>query len=193
MKRAGGNKKLGRNVLKNIRVLLTDVDGCLTDSRLFYVPDGRGGMAETKGFSSQDGMAFRWLIGAGVKVGWISGRDSPATVERAQMLGIHYIYQNHLEKLGPYAEIKEKSGVADEEVCYIGDDLPDAPIMLRAGFAVAPANSAPEIKAISHYVTKAEGGYGAAREVIELILKAQGKWDAVLEKYGVLGKARRSK
>ncbi len=172
-------------ILKGIRVLLTDVDGCLTDSRLFYVPDGRGGMAETKGFSSQDGMAMRWLMESGMQIGWISGRDSPATVERARNLGITYVYQNHLEKLGPYAEIKAKSGATDAQVCYIGDDLPDTPIMLRAGFAVAPANAAPEVKKIAHYVTKAEGGSGAAREVIELILKAQGKWDLILKKYGL--------
>jgi len=173
--------------LKGIRVLLTDVDGCLTDSRLFYLPDGRGGMAETKGFSSQDGMAMRWLMETGIQIGWISGRDSPATVERARNLGVTYVYQNHLEKLGPYAEIKEKSGATDAQVCYIGDDLPDTPIMLRAGFAVAPANAAPEVKKIAHYVTNAVGGYGAAREVIELILKAQGKWEPILKKYGLKG------
>jgi 3-deoxy-D-manno-octulosonate 8-phosphate phosphatase (KDO 8-P phosphatase) len=173
--------------LAGIRVLLTDVDGCLTDSRLFYLPDGRGGMAETKGFSSQDGMAMRWLLDAGLQIGWISGRDSPATVERARNLGITYVYQNHLEKLGPYSEIKAKSGVTDEQVCYIGDDLPDAPIMLRAGFSVAPANAVPEVKQIAHYVSEAAGGYGAAREIIELILKAQGKWAPILKKYGLKG------
>jgi len=174
-------------ILKGIRVLLTDVDGCLTDSRLFYLPDGRDGMAETKGFSSQDGMAMRWLMETGIQIGWISGRDSPATVERARNLGVTYVYQNHLEKLGPYAEIKEKSGATDAQVCYIGDDLPDTPIMLRAGFAVAPANAASEVKKIAHYVTKAAGGYGAAREIIELILKAQGKWEPILKKYGLKG------
>ena len=188
MKRQGaGLSRQTIKILSGIRVLLTDVDGCLTDSRLFYLPDGRGGMAETKGFSSQDGMAFRWLLGAGVQVGWISGRDSPATVERAQMLGVNYIYQNHLEKLGPYAEIKQKSGATDEQVCYIGDDPPDAPILLRAGFAVAPANAVPEVKELAHYVTNAGGGYGVAREVIHFILKAQGKWEAVLKRYGVKG------
>ena len=178
-----------RNIktLKGIRVLLTDVDGCLTDSRLFYLPDGCGGMAETKGFGSQDGMAMRWLMETGVQVGWISGRDSPATVERARNLGVTYVYQNFLEKLGPYAEIKEKSGATDAQVCYIGDDLPDTPIMLRAGFAVAPANAAPEVKKIADYVTKAAGGYGAVREIIELILKAQGKWEPILKKYGLKG------
>src|SRR6266478_4567964 len=132
--------------LSRIRLLLADVDGCLTDGRLFYVPNEKGAIVETKGFSSQDGMAIRWLEAAGIDVGWISGRDSPATVTRANMLGVKYLYQNHLEKLGPYAEILAQSGCSDAEVCYLGDDLPDAPIMLRAGFAVAPHNAVPEIK-----------------------------------------------
>ena len=171
--------------LSRIRLLLADVDGCLTDGRLFYVPDGQGNSVETKGFSSQDGMAVRWLIAAGIDMGWISGRDSPATVTRAKMLGVKYLYQGHLEKLIPYAEVLAQSGLKDENVCYLGDDLPDAPIMLRAGFAVSPANAVADVKKISDYVTKAEGGFGAAREVIELILKAQGKWKPILKKYGV--------
>src|SRR5437867_9400197 len=87
---------------RSIRLLLADVDGCLTDGRLFYVPDGKGNIVETKGFSSQDGMGIRWLQEAGIEVGWISGRDSPATTARAQNLRISYLYQNHLAKLGPY-------------------------------------------------------------------------------------------
>ncbi len=171
--------------LSRIRLLLTDVDGCLTDNRLFYVPDGQGNIVETKGFSSQDGMSMRWLQSAGIEIGWISGRDSPATVTRAKMLGVKYLYQNHLEKLVPYAEILKQSGATDAEVCYIGDDLPDAPVMLRAGFAVAVENAVPEIKKIADYVTKAPGGLGAAREVIELVLKAQGKWKPILRRYGI--------
>src|ERR1035438_9888154 len=141
-------------------------------------------MAETKGFSSQDGMAMRWLMETGVQIGWISGRDSPAPGDSEANVEQTYVYQNFLEKLGPYAEIKEKSGATDAQVCYIGDDLPDTPIMLRAGFAVAPANAAPEVKKIADYVTKAAGGYGAVREIIELILKAQGKWEPILKKHG---------
>ncbi len=181
MKLAGATRQ---KILSGIRVLLTDVDGCLTDSHLYYLP-GPNGLVETKGFHSQDGMAFRFLIGAGLQAGWISGRDSPAAAHRAEMLGVQYIYQNFLEKLGPYAEIKEKSGASDAEICYIGDDLPDTPILLRAGFAVATANAVSEVKRIAHYVTKAPGGNGAAREVIEMILKAQGKWEPILKKYGL--------
>ena len=168
-----------------IRVLLTDVDGCLTDGTLLYVPDGKGGMAEAKAFTSQDGMAMRWLLEYGIQIGWISGRDSPATVERAKNLGVTYVYQRHLEKLIPYAEILQKSGLTDQQVCYIGDDLPDAPVMRRAGLAVAVANAVPEVKKIAHYITRAPGGRGAAREVVELLLKAQGKWPSVLNRYNL--------
>src|SRR5258707_590972 len=98
-------------------------------------------MAEAKAFSSQDGMAMRWLLAEGFQIGWISGRDSPATVERAKNLGVTYVYQHHLEKLGPYAEILAKSGATDEQVCYLGDDLPDAPVMKRAGLAIDAVNA----------------------------------------------------
>ena len=172
---------------RNIRLLLADVDGCLTNNLLFYSPDGKGGVAENKGFSSQDGIAMRWLsspdLHLDIAMGWISGRESIATTTRGQMLGVRYLYQNHLEKIGPYEAILADAGLTDKEVCYIGDDLPDAPIMKRAGLAVAPANAVPEVKRIAHYVTKKEGGFGAVREVIELILKAQGKWERILKKY----------
>jgi 3-deoxy-D-manno-octulosonate 8-phosphate phosphatase (KDO 8-P phosphatase) len=168
-----------------IRVLLTDVDGCLTDNTLYYSPDGKGGVAENKGFSSQDGMAIRWLEAAGITVGWISGRDSPATTARATMLGVKYLYQNRLEKIEPLEEILRDCGATDKEVCYIGDDLPDAPLMKRAGLAIAVGNAVPEIKRMAHYVTKKSGGYGAVREVVELLLKSQGKWKPILTRYGI--------
>jgi 3-deoxy-D-manno-octulosonate 8-phosphate phosphatase (KDO 8-P phosphatase) len=170
---------------KRIRILLSDVDGVLTNGALYYVPDGKGGISEAKGFHSQDGMGFRWLQEAGILAGWISGRESPGVVARAQMLQISYLYQNHLSKVGPYEEILEKARVVDEEVCYLGDDLTDSPILARAGLAVAVANAVPEVKRQAHYVTRAPGGHGAAREVIEILLKAQGHWDQVLRKYGL--------
>ena len=171
---------------RRVRLVLMDVDGVLTDGKLYYSPDGRGGVVENKGFDSQDGIGMRWLLDiAGIPLGWISGRESPATIERARMLNVAYLYQRHLEKLGPYEEILRDSGVSDPEVCYIGDDLTDAPVMLRAGLAVAVANARPELRALAHYTTTAPGGSGAVREVTELLLRAQGKWDAVLEKYGL--------
>jgi 3-deoxy-D-manno-octulosonate 8-phosphate phosphatase (KDO 8-P phosphatase) len=173
---------------KRIRLVLADVDGVLTDGKLYYVPDGKGGIVEAKGFNSQDGMGFRWLQEAGIPAGWISGRESPGVVARAQILQLSYLYQNHLAKVGPYEEVMEKAGVVDEEVCFVGDDLTDAPLLARCGLAVAVANAVPELKAQAHYVTKTPGGQGALREVIEIVLKAQGHWDQVLRKYGLPAK-----
>ena len=170
---------------KRVRLLLMDVDGVLTDGTLHYVPDGRGGAIEAKGFSSLDGLGFRWVQELGIPVGWISGRESPGVAARAQMLGVAYLYQNHLAKLGPYQEILKRAGVADEEVCYIGDDLTDAPLLERAGLAVAVANAVPEVAALAHYVTRRRGGQGAAREVIEIVLKAQDLWERILRKYNL--------
>jgi 3-deoxy-D-manno-octulosonate 8-phosphate phosphatase (KDO 8-P phosphatase) len=170
---------------RQIRLLLMDVDGVLTDGKLYYVPDGRGGMAESKGFDSQDGMGMRWLQEAGIPIGWISGRESPAVNARAQTLQISYVYQNHLAKTGPFQEILDKEQVESDEVCYIGDDLTDAVIMSRVGLAVAVRNARPEVKAIAHYVTSAAGGQGAVREVVEILLRAQKQWSKILNKYGV--------
>ncbi len=167
-------------------MVLMDVDGVLTDGHLFYIPDGQGGIAETKGFDSQDGLSLRWLRQfAGIKLGWISGRESAGVVERARILGIDYVYQNHLAKLGPYEEVLRDSGIAEEDIAYVGDDFSDASIMLRVGLPIAPANARPEIKKIARHVTSQPGGRGALREVVELILRAQGHWDAVLAKWGL--------
>ena len=122
---------------KRIRLLLSDIDGVLTNGTLYYVPDGKGGIVEAKGFNSQDGMGFRWLQEAGILAGWISGRESPGVVARAQILQISYLYQNHLSKVGPYEEILSKANVVDEEVCYMGDDIGDISIMMIVGLPVA--------------------------------------------------------
>ena len=168
-----------------IRLLLMDVDGVLTDGILYYVPSERGGVAETKGFDSQDGMAMRWVQEfCGVRLGWISGRESMATIERARMLNVSFLYQNHLAKIGPYEEVLREAAVAEEEICYIGDDFTDAPIMRRVGLPVAVANARDEIKGLARYVTQRPGGQAAVREVVELIMRSQGKWDQVLRKYG---------
>ncbi len=169
-----------------IRLLLMDVDGVLTDGILYYVPNERGGVAETKGFDSQDGMAMRWIQEfCGVRLGWISGRESLATMERARMLNVSFLYQNHLAKIGPYEEVLLEAAVAEEEICYIGDDLTDAPVMRRVGLPVAVANARDEIKGLARYVTERRGGSSAVREVVELIMRAQGKWEQVLRKYGL--------
>jgi 3-deoxy-D-manno-octulosonate 8-phosphate phosphatase (KDO 8-P phosphatase) len=168
-----------------IKLLLMDVDGVMTDGKLYYVPGPDGAMVETKGFDSRDGIGLQWARWFGIETGVISGRDSPALVARARQVGMKYIYQGHIEKNPLYEEILAQASVGNERVAYIGDDLTDAPILARAGLAAAPANARPEVKKIVHLVTEAAGGGGAVREVIEVLLRAQGKWDEILRKYGL--------
>ena len=162
-----------------------DVDGVLTDGKVYSVPDAQGNMVETKGFDTQDGIALQWLSWKGVKSGVISGRLSPATVERARQVNMTYVYQGHIEKIPILEEILRDSGIAAEQVAYMGDDLTDVVIMRRVGLSIATANARPEVKKCAMYTTEAAGGQGAVREVIELILKAQGHWDDLLRKYEV--------
>ena len=168
-----------------IKLLLMDVDGVLTDGKLYNVPAPDGKMAETKGFDSQDGIALQWMARLGIATGLISGRVSPATVERAAQTKFKYVYQGHTEKIPILEEIMADAKLSKEEVAYIGDDFTDVVVMRRVGFAIATANARPEVKAIAHYVTSVPGGQGAVREVIELILKAQGRWQEILEHYEV--------
>ena len=167
-----------------IKLLIMDVDGVLTDGRLYNVPDPTSGkMAETKGFDSQDGIGLQWLNWYGIKTGVISGRVSPATEERARQTKMTYVYQGHTEKIPIIEEILKDSGMMKEELAYVGDDFTDVVVMNRAGLAIATANAREEVKRAAHYVTAVPGGYGAIREVVELLLKAQGKWPEILKKY----------
>ena len=168
-----------------IRLLLMDVDGVWTDGGMGYVPGADGEMVEVKYSSAQDGMALRWAHPAGLQSGIISGRDSPGITHRAEMLGVTYIYQGYLEKIAPYEEICSAAGVTDAEVAFMGDDLPDVPLIDRVGLGVSVANGRAEVKSRADYVTDAHGGSGAIREVVELIMKARGTWSAVLERYGL--------
>jgi 3-deoxy-D-manno-octulosonate 8-phosphate phosphatase (KDO 8-P phosphatase) len=168
-----------------IRLLLMDVDGVMTDGRLYNVPGPDGKMAESKGFDSQDGIALQWCAKLGIAAGLISGRVSPATVERATQCKFKYVYQGHTEKIPILEEILADAKISREEVAYIGDDFTDVVVMRRVGFAIATANARPEVKPLAHYVTQASGGSGAVRETIEIILKAQGKWDEILRHYEV--------
>ena len=163
-----------------------DVDGVLTDGKLYNVPDANGNMVETKGFDTQDGIALQWLSWKGIKSGVISGRLSPATVERAKQVNMTYIYQGHIEKIPILEEILRESGISADQVAYMGDDLTDVVIMRRVGWSIATANARAEVKKSAMYTTQASGGQGAVREVIEMILKAQGHWDDLLRKYEVI-------
>jgi 3-deoxy-D-manno-octulosonate 8-phosphate phosphatase (KDO 8-P phosphatase) len=169
-----------------IRLLLMDVDGVLTDGKIEFAPDHTGQMAETKAFDAQDGIALRWLTWYDIKTGVISGRDSQATVERARQVGMTYVFQGHIEKIPILEQILKESGLAGNEVAYIGDDLTDVVIMRRVGLTAAPSNARPEVKRIANLVTRSPGGSGAVRELIELILRGRGVWDEILKKYEVL-------
>jgi 3-deoxy-D-manno-octulosonate 8-phosphate phosphatase (KDO 8-P phosphatase) len=182
------NKELAESVRERaarVRLLLMDVDGVLTDGRLINVPGPTGKMIETKAFDSQDGIALQWLNWHGVQTGVISGRMSPATEERARQVHMTYVYQGHIEKIPVLEEIFGESGVSPEQVAYMGDDLTDVVVMRRVGLAIATANARPEVKKFAHYVTAAPGGHGAVREIVELILTAQGRWAEILRKYEV--------
>lgn len=189
------NKSSLRTRARKIRLLLLDVDGVLTDGRIYYVPGAAGKSAdaslklvETKTFHSRDGFGIGMWHRSGFMTGLISGRDSPIVEFRARELGIQFVRQGAgREKLEPYREVLREAGVQDSEVCYVGDDLVDLPLLTRVGLAVAVADSHPLLARYVHYVTKARGGLGAVREVIELILAAQGKFQPLLNSY-VAGK-----
>lgn len=169
-----------------IKVLLMDVDGVLTDGLLYFLPGPDGKMIETKTFDSQDGIALRWLSWYGIRTGVISGRDSPATLERAQQVSMTWVFQGHIEKIPIFDQIMSEANVKPEEVAYMGDDLTDVVIMRRVGLSIATANARPEVKSVAKVVTEAVGGSGAVREAIELILGAKGLWDELLRKYEVV-------
>ncbi len=168
---------------KKIRLILMDIDGTLTDGGVCLISlPNNGDIAEMKVFNSQDGLAIKLAHIMGIKTGFITGRKSPAVQQRADELSVAYVYLGQATKTAAFEDCMRKAGVAADEVAYLGDDLPDMPVSKLAGLAVAVANAAPELKAICHYVTRAKGGEGAAREVVELILKAQGRWEEAVPK-----------
>lgn len=172
-----------RHRAAKIKLLLMDVDGVLTNGKLFHFPDAGGNMVETKGFDSQDGIALQWMQWKGLKTGVISGRESLGTAERARQVKMNYVYQGHIEKIPILEKILAEAGLRPEQVAYMGDDFTDLVVMRRVGFAIAVANARPEVKREAHYITEATGGNGAVREVIEILLGAQGFWVEILEKY----------
>jgi len=170
---------------KHIKLVLMDVDSVLTDGKSYYLPESGGDAYETKGFDSHDGLAFHLLNDAAIGTGFISGRKSQAVDVRAANMNVKYVRQGNLQKEKNYEDIVHLAGVSDKQVAYIGDDFPDVPLLKRAGLACVVANARSEVKTYAHFVSQAGGGQGAVREIIELILKAQNKWQAVLEKYGI--------
>ena len=168
---------------KKIKLLLMDVDGVLTDGKFYYVPRPGGGLLETKGFDSRDGLGLRLAHHAGLKTGIITGRSSAVIEYRVKDLGIHFLQQDALEKIDPYERIRNAAQVDDPEVCYVGDDITDLPLLTRVGLGVCVANGDPLLRKHAHFCTRRAGGSGAVREAIELILTAQGKWAGILKSY----------
>jgi 3-deoxy-D-manno-octulosonate 8-phosphate phosphatase (KDO 8-P phosphatase) len=162
-----------------IKLLLMDCDGVLTDGRIWLFENGE----EQKGFHTRDGLGLELLHRAGLRSGIISGRTSAAVQKRAQGLGMSFVIQGCEDKHKAFTEILDHALVDTLEVAYIGDDLNDIPLMLQSGLGVAVADAAPETREHAHYITSAAGGFGAVREVIELILKAQGRWDELIARY----------
>jgi len=166
-------------VLDRIRLLVLDVDGVLSDGRILYDSTG----AETKAFCAADGQGIKYWRRSGHRVAILSGRDSQAVQQRAAELGIELVRTGAKDKLPAFLDLLEEAGCAAEEVGYVGDDLVDIPVMARAGFAAAVPGAPQEVRRLAHYVTRAPGGAGAVREVIELILKYQDRWADVTQRY----------
>jgi 3-deoxy-D-manno-octulosonate 8-phosphate phosphatase (KDO 8-P phosphatase) len=168
-----------------VRLILMDVDGVQTDGLVYYVHHSSGSIFETKGFGSHDGLAFHLLRHADIKYGAISGRMSVAVEERASNMGFAYLYQGNLDKIPALEEILQKSKFETKNIAYIGDDFTDVPIMKRVGLACAVADAREEAKSCAHFLTATAGGRGAVREVAELVLKAQNKWEEILLRYEI--------
>ena len=161
---------------KKVRILLMDVDGVLTDGRIWLLSRRDGTASEIKGFSAYDGAGLKLARAAGLRTGIITGRESAAVTQRAKECEIEFVYQRRATKIEALEEILRTTGAAASEVAYVADDIPDLGVLQRVGLAVAVANASPEVKRAAHFVTSRSGGEGAVREVIELIVKAQGKW-----------------
>lgn len=162
-----------------IRLLLMDCDGVLTDGRITLIGDGD----EEKSFHTRDGHGLVLLHRAGLRSGIISGRTSTLVERRARELGMAYVKQGTWDKIKEFEEVLREAGVGDDEVAFIGDDVTDIPLMQRSELAVAVADAVDETRRAAHYVTGLPGGFGAVREVCELILKAQGQWEDLMERY----------
>jgi 3-deoxy-D-manno-octulosonate 8-phosphate phosphatase (KDO 8-P phosphatase) len=165
-----------------IKVLLMDVDGTMTDGSVTLLSQNDGTALEIKTFDAHDGQGLTLAQTAGLRTGCITGRESAALLRRAHEMKMEFIYMKQPLKMPAYEEILRKTGVPDSAVAYIGDDLPDIPLMRRPGLAVAVGDAVPEVKKTAHYATKALAGHGAIRETVELILKSKGIWAEMLDK-----------
>ena len=162
-----------------IKLVLFDVDGVLTDGRILLHADG----SESKMFDIKDGTAIVWANRLGLTVGFLSARSSVATAQRAAQLGVTLVHQGVRSKLETYDQITDSLMLDSDQVAYMGDDVLDLPVLSRVGLSAAPADAADDVRARVHWISAANGGSGAARELIQLILRAQGKWDSIVATY----------
>ncbi len=179
-------------MLDRIRLLVLDVDGVLTDGRIVYDSTG----AETKAFSVADGQGIKYWTRAGHQAALLTGRDSPVVGRRAAELDIALVRTGAKDKLPAFEDLLDEAGCTAEEACAVGDDLPDLPVLARAGLAVAVPGAPEEVRRVAHYVTRAGGGAGAVREIVEHLLRYQDRWAGVTQRYedrlpGHLPEARR--
>jgi 3-deoxy-D-manno-octulosonate 8-phosphate phosphatase (KDO 8-P phosphatase) len=165
-----------------IELLLMDVDGTMTDGGVILLSQTEDVALEIKTFDAHDGQGLTLAHTAGLRTGCITGRQSSALLRRAHEMNMEFIYMKQALKMPAYEEIVRKAAVSDSVVAYVGDDLPDLPVMRRVGLAVAVGDAVPEVKKTAHYTTKALAGHGAIRETVELILKSKGIWDSMIEK-----------
>lgn len=165
-----------------IKVLLMDVDGTMTDGSVALLSQPDGSALEIKTFDAHDGQGLTLAHSAGIRTGCITGRESPALLRRANEMKMEFVYMKQPTKIPAYEEILRKTGVPESAVAYVGDDLPDLPVMRRVGLAVAVGDAVPEVKKAAHFTTKAAAGKGAIREAIELIIKSKGIWEEMIEK-----------
>jgi len=164
---------------KQVRLVLFDVDGVLTDGALFLGDDGQ----EYKAFHSRDGHGMKMLQASGVEIGIITGRTSRVVELRMESLGIRHVYQGQLDKLPAYERLKAGLGLSDAEIAFVGDDVVDLPILTRVGLAVAVQDAHPLVKQHAHWQTPSAGGRGAGRDVCELVMEAQGRLQPALQRY----------
>lgn len=175
-------KKLSANLIKKIKpikLLILDVDGVMTDGRIIYDDDEK----ETKAFDVKDGHGIKLLMRAGIDVAIITARESKVVIHRAKNLGIEMVYQKAMDKTAAFEDILKKKQLSSQETAYIGDELVDIPLLRKVGFAVAVKDAVEDVKKYVNYVTEKNGGYGAVREICELILKTQGKWKQATARY----------
>jgi len=167
---------------RQISVLLMDVDGTLTDGSVTLASTSDNHALEVKTFDAHDGQGLTLAVTAGLRTGVITGRSSAALRRRCKELDIEFVYEKQGHKIAAYEDVLRKTGAKESEVAFLGDDLPDLTIMRRVGLAVAVADAAFEVRRAADYRTKAPGGKGAAREVVELILKSKGIWEELIDK-----------